>query len=230
MTAIAQLRPRQNSFNYVATLARPIFSLWDRPGALLAGLYDAYSDIGIGLRDISFVGPENAAAERGVAVNWGERSSMTLRLDRMEATIRNYLQSDLEAVPGYIERGEDWLRRESPEHRFATRLVTTSSHSLLNGESVEGILRNIGIRELNSSGRPRGHGASYHFEFPERSTLVDLMIDRSLVIDGGLYLNTMFLISGDIVDYHDVLNWGRATIDDLLSQIGLSFRESPPHG
>ncbi len=208
----------------MSSYVRPALSLWGEGGTIARGLYEAYQEFGVSLNDISALNSDSVGGQ-GAIVKLGERSQLTFKFDRIEATVRNYLKDDLLAFPGLVARCEDWLRAAVPNHQFAFRVFEVNVHASLNDGTAESVLRGLGVRELDVNAVSRSHGASYHFTYPDLRTRVDLLIDHSLVVIGGLYVHFGMVIEGDMINYVETTTWAERTMRALLAAAGLTFAE-----
>jgi hypothetical protein len=220
----AHLVPQSNLLSYASLYAQPALALWGKGGEIAAGLYESFHDFGIGLADISALSSDSLGGQ-GAVVRWGDRSQMTFKFDRIEANVRNYLKSDLLTFPVLVSRAETWLRSAVPQLRFTTRVIEVSVHSTLAGATASEVLSGLGVRPLEIPAVSRSHGAIYHFNYPEKSARVDLLIDHSLTISGGIYLHFGVVTEGDEIDYAGTLLWGEQTMRSILAATGLYFKE-----
>jgi hypothetical protein len=86
-------------------------------------------------------------------------------------------------------------------------------------------LKTVGPKSPKAGGIDKGNGAIFHWEVPDRSWSTQLVLDRSLVISGGLYAMFTLLVLKDMVNYSELLTEGRTYLAALFGELGLDFPE-----
>ncbi|MDB4890449.1 MAG: hypothetical protein JWL61_2304 [Gemmatimonadetes bacterium] len=211
-----------NSFNYSASFGRPAFDLWGREADVLAGLYDVLHPFGVQLSDVSRLSTTTTSiAEHAVGVRLGERATLSLRLGKLDANVRNYVASDLDALANIVARVEEWLRVAVPGHTFGARVMETFLHSKLKDGSVNDLLQRVGPRIELSGAKSRGNGAMFHLEIG--SYLADVVVDRSLSVADGLYVHFALSTASDEINHAVTLELGRRILNDVLGQLDLAL-------
>lgn len=221
MTDIRTLSIQRNQVRYVGLFVRPAFPLWGNGAAILQGLYEAFSKFHVGIADFTNVAASANPADQAVTVRLGTNAEYRFGFDRVEATLTNFTDRDLDALPDVLQQADQWLRSVVPEFSFLTHTVAYHSHSGVSPGTSEEVLAALPSARLPNREHSRESGIIYHFDVPERELGLHLTLDHSLSIEDGLFIDyTAIRRSGDI-DYVDWLKDLRQELDSALESLGL---------
>lgn len=216
-----ELLVQQNQLVHNGLFARPLFELWGDGKTILRGLFEALSPFGATLPDMHIQSVQATPADPVVTVNIGVKGTLTFRLDRIESTFFNFTDEFLREIPKIIESSARWIRAAVPSFKFSSHGLIYSSHSQLSKYTIEEVLKSVGTKTLKSGGVDKGTGAIFHWAVPQKNWTTQLVLDRSVVLAGGLYMMFNLLVTADAVEYDSLAKEGRKYLDDLLAELGL---------
>jgi hypothetical protein len=221
-----KLLVQQNQMSYAALFSHPAFALWGDGRALLNGLFTAFSKRGVTLANFRFEQGSQEPAAQALIVSFGTSSSYKFQLDRVESVLRNYPRSDLEIFPGILQEGADWLRSAIPDFSFESHLFTYYGHSRLSEGTGQDVLAAIPTMSIPEIGASEGNGIIFHWNLPERGWKIQLLIDHSLTVPDGLFIQFFVFITRDSIDYSKTTIDGRSILDTALQKIGLEIDDA----
>lgn len=218
-----ELLVQQNQLVHTGFFTRPLFELWGEGKTILRGLYEALSPYGAALPDMHLQPVQTTPGDPAISVSIGARGTFTFRLDRTESTFFNFSEELLGDISRIIESSAQWIRVAVPSFEFKSHQAVYSSHSIVEKSTVEAVLASLGAKTLKSGGTDRGTGVIFHWSVPEENWTSQLVLDRSVIVSGGLYLMFSLLIAGDISDYVAFHKKVRSYLGALLTELGLAF-------
>jgi hypothetical protein len=65
----------------------------------------------------------------------------------------------------------------------------------------------------------------FHARHPEHGWVVQLSLDHSVLIDGGLYLQFQVLSTDDLLDARFALKTGRTLLEQALESVGVHLHD-----
>lgn len=222
---MAKLEIIQNEVNYTGVFSEADFRFWADDKRVTAGLYRSFREFNPALSDLTISRDPRTPAEYRAELALGVRSKFALRLDRIEAALSNFERAELARFADVLSRGREWVEKDFPSQSFRAHIFTYASHSSLSEGSSEVILSKVGRSDAPAIGKPRGHGVIFHYDVAEEGWQLQLTVDHSLVIVGGLFLHLVILANQNTINYSDVLTRGRAYLDILLAYFGLELGE-----
>lgn len=221
---MTRLLVQQSVADYVGAFARPPFSLWGDGKALLEGLFDAFSDFNVSLKDFRVEGTPEDPSSQAVKVYIGSSGQYRFRFDRVEATLTNGTDADVRLLPALLSTSSSWLEAAVPGFRFQTHLFSYGIHCALAEGTSESYLSSLSTPRLPTFGTARGSGVIFHGERSEPPWRLQLTIDHSLIVEHGLYIQFV-LVTSDGVDYPLLFQEAEATLRSSLAELGLSFED-----
>jgi hypothetical protein len=215
----------QTQVNYVGTFARPALSLMSGTSKLIEGLYEAFSDYQLELQNFYIEGTGANPSTIGANVGLGTLGIYRLKLDRAEWFISDFDDEALEKFPEVLQHGSDWLRSHIENFSFKSHALIYVSHSKLSEGTSQDFLLSLPSKNLFEFGQNLGEGIIYNWLDPEIGGRVQLMIDHSLTVKDGLYVQLSAVIDADEINYANVAERGWDIFDEALEKIGLEVEE-----
>jgi len=218
-----ELLVQQSQLAHTGVFSRPLFELWGEGKTILRGLFEALSPFGATLPDLHIQPVLATPADPAITVNIGTSGILTFKLDRTESSFFNFTDESLRNIPKILKSSTMWIRSAVPSFRFSSHQFVYSSHSRIGKSTVEKVLGSAGMKSLKSGGLDKGTGVIFHWSVPERNWTTQLVLDRSVVLEGGLYMMFTLMVVGDDMDYDSLGRDGRTYLDGLLSELGIKF-------
>jgi hypothetical protein len=220
-----RLLVQQSVTDYVGAFARPPFSLWGDGKALLEGLFDAFSEFQVSLKDFRVEGTPEDPSTQTVKIYIGSRGQYRFRFDRVEATIANGSIDEIRALPTLLAKGGLWLSAAVPTFGFQSHLFSFGAHCTLSEETSETFLSRLPTPRLSTFGTARGTGVIFHADSDERSRRLQMTVDHSLIVEHGLFIQFVLLVASGDIDYHLVFTEAEATLRSSLASLNLSLED-----
>lgn len=217
-----QLIVDRNHANYVGLFAKPALSLWGKGAVILEGLLEAFSEFGATLADVK-VETGGSPADEAVAVFFGLQGTYRFKFDRVLGNVSNVNDKGLEDFGRSLDLGEAWIRSEVPDCRFSSHLLSYAAHCRLDEGTSEEFLRSLNAPTLTSLGSSRGTGLIFHARGTESGSTVQLTIDHSVVLDGGLFVQFAVLSMDDRIDHSAMMIAGREQLFAALRELGVTL-------
>lgn len=221
-----RLLVQQNQVSYAALFSRPAFALWGDGSTILDGLFTAFSKRNISLANFRFDQSSQDPAAQSVTVTFGPSCFYKFQLDRVESVLNNFRDEDLAIFPEILQQGADWLRSAIPGFAFQSHLFTYFGHSKLSegtSQEVLSALQTISIPEIGTS---EGNGIIFHWKLPDHDWRIQFMIDHSLTVPAGLFIQFLLFATGDVIDYSKTAVDGRSIMERALNKLGLEFDDA----
>ena len=220
------LSVQRNEVTYTGLYVQPPFALWGEGAKILEGLYGAFASSGVTLADIRSESGGGSVADEAVRVNFGGQASFRFKFDRIEASLGSFTDSDLDGFASLLSLGDGWLRSAAPDLRFSSHLVSYSAHCALADTTSTTFLSRIPTPNLAAFGQGRGNGVIWHGE--SGSTRLQLLLDHSILVQGGLFIQFIMIYLEDRVSFLEMLAVAREKLSSVLEELGLQL--SPPPG
>ena len=217
-----KLAVQTNGLDYVGTYSRPAFSLWGQGAKVVSGLYDAFTPMGVSLSQISSKSGGDGVASESVNVLLGKRGIFQFRFDRVAVSKKDFTDAELIDFPSVAKAGIDWLLRAAPETEFESHTFSYAGHAEILGSDSREYLSSLLYPDLEV-GHDLGSGIIFHREIPIRSAKMELTVDHSKVIEGGLFLSFVVDIERGFLDYRDSIDYWLSTLNASLNAIDLQF-------
>ncbi len=215
---------QQNQVDYIGVFAHPALSLWGEGRTILSGLSKALEGYYSGsLSAFSILGQPDVPASQAVVVRLSAQANYRFKFEQVEASLFNFSDAELSALPSVLKRGDEWLRAAVPQLAYKSHVFAYMSHStILEGNSTE-YLRALSPTLLEGVGKNLGSGIIFHADIPERNWRIQLALDHSLAIADGLFVQMQLITTVDQIDYKETLSAGRSILETSLARLGLKF-------
>jgi len=207
---------------YSASFVSPAFELWGEGRKITQGIYETFSPFGVKLANIKGESGANAA-EQIVTVSIGSDAIWKFKFEGVEFTCFRYSQELAKHVGAMLSAFTNWIRSAAPSVRFASHQLSYSAHCTLEGSSGESFLRSVAPRAPTSGGNDRGTGLIFHWDLPGRGSS-QLVIDKSVLVNNGLYVALNLLISEDVIDFEAIGPWSYHYMASVLGDLGLAWQ------
>jgi hypothetical protein len=217
----------RNQIDYIGAFQRPLLSLWGDGKVILEQLYNSFEEFGVGLKDIRGESAGEDPSAQAVKVFVGSQTTYKFKFEQVEASAFDLGDADLERLPKLLEAGTGWIRTVSGEPCFRSHLVTYSAHCTLTDCTSETFLTKLNTLRLPGIGVDRGSGTIFHADVEDWNGRLRIMIDHSLLLPGGIFLELSFVSLRDILDYAGFLGQGRDWLTQTLASVGLQMSDSP---
>lgn len=161
-----------------------------------------------------------------MTVTFGPSCVYKFQLDRIESTLSNFNREDLAVFPEILQEGTNWLRTAIPDFSFQAHLFTYFGHNKLSQGTSKEVLEALPTISLAEIGESEGNGIIFHWAMPERKWRIQLMIDHSLTVPSGLFIQFLLFAPGDAIDYSETAVSGRGIMESALNKIGLEIDDA----
>lgn len=211
----------QDQLDYVGLLKAPAFGLLSQPDKVTSGLYYAFVGLHTGLSDFEVDNESSAQLNETLIVNLGQRGTYRFDYERIEWTLPNAGALELDA--SVLDRGDAWLRSTLPETKFQHHYYTYFAHCWIDEGTATDFLLGLSSPQLVGFGENHGTGLIFHVSFPTHKWSLQITVDHSNVIVGGLFVQLVSAIAVDQVPHQQTVRH----IDDIfrkaLAQLGLEL-------
>lgn len=218
-----ELTVRHAQIVYTAPFVSPAFELWGEGRKITQGIYETFLPFGVKLANIKGESG-TTAAEQTVTVNIGAQVVYKFRFDGVEMTCFTYSEDFSRRLPLILSAATKWVHAAAPAVRFASHQFAYSAHCALENGGAEEFLRTVFATPPRAGGIDRGTGLIFHWDVPETKWSTQLVVDKSLLTNGGLYIALTVSIVGDAVDFDSVGSGGYVYMEKVLNELGLVWR------
>ena len=218
------LTVNRNQIDYVGTFERPVFSLVGNT-RILEGLYDTFSKFGVTLADFRLDTNTVVPAENGVNVFLKSLGQYRLKCERVEWAVSNFVEEAFPQSPEVLACGEAWLRSVEENLTFKTHTFVYGAHCMLSEGTARDFLLSFPNKLDFSLGDSLGDGLIFNWYDPEIEGRFNLIIDHSLSIKGGIFIQLICVIEKDGINYPNVLSIGQQSLNKVLDHYGLQFEQ-----
>jgi len=216
---------QQESLSCTLRYSRPAFELWGLGGAVVGGLYGVLSSHGVPLQNFQVATAISSAADFIFTVRIGQSGVLKFALDRMEFGFVNFSEEVFRSIPHILDASTRWIKKAVQDFSFASHSFIYFNHSHLKGSTVEHFLATINTRNLNSAGISIGNGAVFNYRVPEKNWTTQIVVDRSVLLAGAVYLSLALSVPGDMLDYVRLLGEARYYLGEVLRELDLNLPE-----
>jgi hypothetical protein len=195
-----QLDIVQDRLEYVGLLAAPAFRVFANQIALASGLYQAFQGYHSGIDNINFEGESAKPLQRSCVVDLGDHGTYRLSLERVEWTRTNAWAYQLAST--VLGQGDAWLRQlGGGAPLMHSHYFTYSAHVFPIGSAPRDVLMGIGGPALQGFGDNEGTGVIFHTRNPVDEHELQLTIDHSHDVQGGLFIEMLIVFEHDSLDF-----------------------------
>jgi hypothetical protein len=214
---------QQNQVEYVGVFERPALSLWGDGRRILDGLFMAFEGLHSGLSAFRTLGESDAPASQGVSVSLGRQCSYRFKFERVEGSLLDFDDDDLARLRDVLARGDKWVRATLPTPAFKSHLFTYGSHSSLSEGTSKEFLKELSSLHVLERSQNLGSGIIFHADIPDKGWRIQLVVDHSLSVSDGLFVQMLVAAQRDTLNYAEALSDGRSLLDSSLEHLGLKF-------
>jgi hypothetical protein len=216
------LSVQRNEAKYTGLYVEPPFALWGEGARILEGLYRAFRPFGVTLADIRGEHGTGSVADEAVAVYIGGQASFRFTFDRVEASVSNPTDADLDSFADLVSFGETWLRTAAPTLRFSSHLLSYACHGSIEGMTSAAFLSQFATPAIAAFGEGRGNAITWHGKIDQGQ--VQLTADHSIAVSNGLFLQFILITLGDVINYKEHFTIARDKFTAGLRELGLELR------
>jgi hypothetical protein len=217
------LTVKQNQMDYIGRFEKPVFSLVGETRQIIEGLYNAFSPYQVALSDFRLEEIVTTPSSFGVNVYLKSLGSYKFRFDRVESTAIGFADEDLPKFAMVLKRGEDWLRSAAPGFSFKSHTFFYAGHCQLSESTSQEFLLALPGKETIDIGHGLGDGIIHNWRDSETGGRFQLLIDHSLSIKDGIFIQLTALIGEDQLDHSATISRGQALLGEALKKIGLQL-------
>lgn len=217
---------RQNQISYAGLFSRPALSFLGSGGKIIDGLLAAYKDQNVNLGSFRLEQASPDPTAHSVNLAFSPSCVYQFKLDRVESVVSNFRREDYEMFPRILSQGAEWLRSAIPEFSFQSHLFTYFGHNGLSDGTSQDVLAQLPSISIPEIGVSEGNGVIFHWRIPDRDWKAQLLIDHSLSVPGGLFVQFLLFGVGDQIDYSATATTGRSIMEVALRKIGLEIDDA----
>jgi len=216
---------KYENFAYTARFEKPVLELWGAGATVTKGMYDAYLPFNVPLSNFQVGGPATNAAEPIVTVKLGDIGTARFAFDRTESSFANFSEEAFQTIPRLLAASTDWLRSSTKTFKIASHHLLYSNHSLLKEGSPAEFLKTVNAGSVSYAGESIGNGAIFNHVRRDVGWQTQLILDRSLSVNGGLFVSFGIVLDSDKIDYSWLFLEGRKYFETMLGDLGLRLPE-----
>lgn len=217
------LMVNQNQIEYRGVFKKPAFNLWGKSDQILEGLYSAFSSNQLTLSDFQKEEDGASPSNSGVSINLKTLGRYRFRFDRVEWIAANIGNNVIAELPELLKKGEDWLRAVVPDISFISHIYIYAGHCQLSEGTSQEYLLSLPRKEFIDIGQSLGHGILHNWFDHEIKGRVQLMVDHSLSIQHGLYIQFLTVVEGNQIDHSAIVSRMHSSLIEVMNKIGLQF-------
>ncbi len=219
-----RLDVHEDHTSYAGLFSGPAFKFWSLGMIMLERVYLLFNEYGVGVNDIKIdaTSPDSSPT---LNIDLGDLGDYKFGLEQVEWEMSNLDDDDLVRVPEVLSRGVSWLCSTNPGLTLKEHNFNYFSHNKLSGLTSQEFLREFHNVDISGVGKSLGSGLIYHWELPEKSWRMSLTIDHSNVVEDGLFIYQDILVSGEQIDYTELVISSRKLLKETLAKIGLEFED-----
>ena len=218
------LTVNRNQIDYVGTFERPAFSLVGNT-RIMEGLYDAFSVYQVTLADFRLDTGATVATDFGVNVFLKSLGQYRLRFDRVEWSVSGFVDEDMPRLPEVLKKGEEWLRTMEPSLSFKSHTFVYNAHCQLSEGTSKEFLLGLHRNDDLNLGESLGNGLIHSWRDTNIGGRFNLVIDHSLFVKDGIFIQLISLIEDDQTDHSVVFAAGQTALNQALNNIGLQLEQ-----
>lgn len=219
-----KLIPRQMQVDYLGLFSKPAIQIYGTGNRLLEELLSAFASFNIGVEDIRNEAGSPNLLEQAVSVGFATGGLFRLKLDRVQVSILD--TSALETTTPVFEMLAhigSWLRSAVPHFAFKMHQFTFMLHAAISGSTSLEVLTNLPSPQLQGVGKSEGTGFIFHWSIPDANLKVQLILDHSLKVDHGLFVQLLVRAESDEIDYEDSVAARDKILEEALSSLNLEI-------
>jgi hypothetical protein len=213
----------QNYVTYLGYFARAPLELWGAGSVLIGGLLEKLEPYGASLGAVFQDSISSKPAEHSITFELPRNSRYRFSMGGLRAECQNGTLEDLERVPAFVSVAESWLRSCDTRIKFSSHLYSFGAHVEAEGKTSEQLLLGLSDQRINVLGRNRGAGVTFHADADEGLTQIQLQVDHSLVVHGGLFVQFVRVGASDAIDHPAIAESSKGMLYAGLEELGLEL-------
>ena len=217
------LTVKQNQIDYIGLFEKPVFNLVGEARQIIEGLYNAFSPYQVALSDFRLEEVVTTPSSFGVNVYLKSLGSYKFRFDRVDCTFSGFADEDLPKFADILKRGDDWLRSAAPGFSFKSHTFFYAGHCQLSESTSQDFLLALPGKDVIDIGQGLGDGIIHNWRDSETGARFQVLIDHSLSLKDGIFIQLTILIVEDRLDYSATISRGQALLGEALKKIGLQL-------
>jgi hypothetical protein len=221
-----QLDLRHESLTYKGQYSRPPLELWGKGASIIAWFLESLAPYGVTLQHIKFAGQQATLTDWVVLAEVSNFGSVKFSFDKLEFNFINFSQAFFESVPQMMDRLVDGLGRIVENFEFSSHGFVYFCHAFIKDGTVQDAMKALSPPELKGAGISLGNGAIFNHTLPSKSWETQLIIDRSHLVAGGLFISLDVKISSGNINYSQVVMDARQYLGELLQELNLALPEA----
>jgi len=217
---MTRLRMEKLELTYEAMFSRLVSGVLDAPGALCAGLLIGLGPLGVTIEDLVF--EEGDPADRGISCEIHQRNArLILKADRLEISLADLTPAEIPSHADVLEAAWKALGLAHPVSIRQQVLQFEMDSEILDG-GYQPVLHRWAPPP---SGLPLGTESAVVYYLPADATCgfgeSNLVLNRSVLVPGGLSVSATIVFEGDAVKTETVLDSAWRRLVDLLGQLDI---------
>lgn len=192
----------QEQLDYVGLLTAPMFYVFRDSASAASGLYYAFLGLHAGLDSITVEQDPAQLSQVAAAVSLGGRGTWRLGLERIDWTFPHASRWELNSE--ILGRGDAWLRTIVRGPLLRNHYFTYTAHLFPQGGTAQDVLAALGTPTLPNFGESFGTGAVFHTFLSPRQWTVQITVDLSQQVVGGVFFQMIVAITQDTLDYNEI--------------------------
>ena len=220
---MAKLRAVQSDLAYQGDFSSPAFELVGSFATLLGRLHARLATFGLRPGDLKLE-PGQGLADSALACSLpGLNAVVRVRVERVEANFLELRRVTQDQVAGIILQAVGAVQDLLPQVSFKSHSIGLSAHGLFEDIVYEDFIQRYAPKSPEDLGPALGRGVVCYYGPEEERDSSLVVLDKSLLVPGGLYLRTHFSLNGAKVPLADVQSKASAYVNLILEKVGLEI-------
>lgn len=219
-----RLTVSRNQIDYAGTFEKPAFSLVNNP-RILEGLYNSFAEFQVTLSDFRFDTSVAIPADNAISVFLKSLGQYRLKFDRVEWSVMGFMNEDIPSLSEVLKRGEEWLRLTEANLAFKAHTFVYSAHCFISESTAKDFFLSLSPKIDLGFGESIGDGLIFNWSDAKISGRFNLVIDHSLSIKDGVFIQLACIVESDYVNYGEIINSGQWALNQALAKLGLQFEQ-----
>jgi len=216
-----------NGLEYTGYFVRPLFGLWASGSDFLAGMYDALRPLGISLTSMRTANAGASLGDQGFVATIGNKE-LELRPERIRVSISSFATAELATFADVLQRMHLWLGSSGSVEIDGEQLTYAAQCKLEDGAAAGEYLASLApaVEWDAATAQPSGRIFHYTMQNPLAGAEIQLTVDRSATIDGGLFLYLLLTTHTAAEDYLVFMRDAQEILRRLTARLDLTFDET----
>ncbi len=218
-----KVRLVQGDLAYQGEFSSPAFDLVGSFLSLLTRLYARMAKFGVRPADLKLESGQSLAESALLCALHGLNAQARIRVERVEANFLELRRVTQDQVLAIILEAIGAVQELSPQLAFKTHGIVLSLHGVLEGITFEDFIQRYTVKAPDGLGPPVGSGVVYYYGPETERDNSSVVLDKSLVVSGGLYLRMNLTINGTKVSVTEVHDKVSAYFNLLVKKLDLEI-------